>query len=210
MHALLLVVLSQAPMTPLSTSDAVDAQLKSGRDTTAVVQGTLERVEMGKGKKSWLGTALVLDDDGVVWLTYGAPPAGFARFLGQHVRVEGTLSKASSTTEQSLLAPHLLSPKTPVVEPRPLGTLIGRRVRLVGTAQNAKAGAVVLVDAEPVYVEGVPAWPEALGARRIALGGRLVRKKHLPPPVRATDGALQQGATGEQLVLEQATSPVTF
>ncbi|MDX2009821.1 MAG: hypothetical protein SFW67_06515 [Myxococcaceae bacterium] len=207
---LLTLLLAQAPMTPLTTSQALEAQLAKGHDSKASVVGTLERVTMGKGRKTWQGTALVLDDDGVVWLTYGAPPPGFDAFLGQHVRVEGTLSKARSTTEQSLIAPHLLSPSVPVAEPRALGDLLGRRVRLVGQAADAKGGAVLLVGEQPIYVMGKASWPEALLNQRVALGGRLVRKQHLPLARRSPDGAMSQGAVGEQLVLEDPTTPASF
>jgi hypothetical protein len=198
-----------AQMTPLATADAIEAGLASGKPSRAVVLGTLERVTMGKGRKTWLGTALVLDDDEVVWLSYGAPPAGFEPFLGQFVRVEGVLSKTKSTQEQSLIAPHLLSPAKPVREPRALESLVGRRVRLVGTAANAKGGAVVLVQGTPVFVSGMAAWPSGVETKRVALGGTLTATTIPAPPV-GPKGEVSAGASGEQLILERPSEPSAF
>ena len=207
MFPLTLALLAQ--MMPLSTAEAINARLASRAVSKSVVLGTLERVTMGKGKKTWQGTALVLDDDEVVWLSYGAAPDGFEASLGQFVRVEGTLSKTKSTQEQSLIAPHLLSPAKPVPEPRSLESLIGRRVGLVGTAANAKGGAVVLVQGTPVFVSSMAAWPSGVETKRVALGGKLVATVLPAPPV-GPRGEVSAGASGEQLSLEEPSAPSVF
>jgi hypothetical protein len=205
---LLASLLSGTPMPVLTTGDAVDAQLKENRERVTV-EGTLERVSMGKGSKTWLGTALVLDDGKVVWLTYAAPPAGWEVLLGKFLRVEGVLARQSSATAQSLVAPHLLSPGKPAEVARTLASLEGRPVRLAGVAENAKGGAVLLVNDEPVYVARRDSWPLGLTKQRISLGGRLVRKQYLPEATVNAKGEISQGtaAGSTQHVLENASEP---
>lgn len=74
-------------------------------------------------------------------------------------------------------------------------------VRLRGLAKNAKAGAVLLVAGEPIYVAGLDAWPSELLDREIEASGQLVERKQIPDPV-APDGSIAQGAWGTQKVLE--------
>lgn len=211
MFALLVTaVLAGEPMTDFTTGDAIEAQLKSGGGPAAVT-GTLERVTMGKGKKSWLGTALVTDDGKPVWLTYSAPPVGWEPMLGKYVRIVGTLARQTSTTQQSLMAPHLLKPELPIEVPRDVLKQLGTQVRLVGIAENAKGGAVVLVGNTPVYIVGKDSWPEALRTKRVSLGGRLVNEKYLPEATVSPKGELSQGtAGGTQTVLRDATEATAF
>jgi hypothetical protein len=78
----------------------------------------------------------------------------------------------------------------------------GHKVMLTGMARNAKAGAVIVLDGgEPVYLEGVAAWPPDLEGRKVSASGTLRQKKHIPEPV-APSGEIRQGAEGEQMVLE--------
>lgn len=209
---LVAAVLTGGPMTVITTGAAVDAQLE-GRGARVLLEGTLERATMSKGGKSWLGTALVLDDGKVVWVTYGPPPEGWEPLLGKFLRVEAALSKQSSTTEQALLAPHLVSPGTPAEVKRALSSLVGKPVRLVGLAENAKGGAVVLVDGSPVYVAKLDAWPAELSKKRVGLGGRLVNTKYLPEATVNAKGEISQGTApggGGQYVLEGATPATAF
>lgn len=205
---LLASLLSGVPMPVLTTGDAVDAQLKS-KDTRVTVEGTLERASMLKGGKTWLGTALVLDDGKVVWLTHTVPPDGWELLLGKFLRVEGVLARQSPETVQSVLAPHLLSPEKPTEVPRSLSSLEGRKVRLAGFAENAKGGAIVLVDKEPVYIAKKDGWPAAVMKQRVSLGGTLVRRKYLPEATVNAKGEISQGTAegSTQYVLEDATEP---
>lgn len=163
-------------MRTLSTAQEIDEHLRADAGR-AIVCGTLERVSMGKGRKTWLGTAIVTDDGEVVWVSYGAPPEGWESLLGSFLRVEGVFAMTKSTTEQSLIAPHLLSFGTPTVEQRPLPTLEGKLIRVVGVAQNTAPGRVVLVEQQPVSV-GSDAWPEGTVGKRVSLGGTLRRQQH--------------------------------
>ncbi|HEY3353508.1 MAG TPA: hypothetical protein VGQ83_09685 [Polyangia bacterium] len=79
----------------------------------------------------------------------------------------------------------------------------GAATTIEGVARNAKAGAVVLTaGGEPVYVQGLDAWPRDVDGKTVVATGRLVDKKLIPDPV-GPDGELRQGAVGTQRVLEQ-------
>lgn len=108
-------------------------------------------------------------------------------------------------------APHIVSMDRFLVEldrflstPPSLAAKLGSKVAIEGTARDAKGGAVVLIapGEEPVYLEGVARWPDALSGRRVAVEGTLHRKKLLPDPGVEPRTA---GAEGDQLVLESPT-----
>jgi hypothetical protein len=83
---------------------------------------------------------------------------------------------------------------------------LGTQVELKGTARDAKAGAVIVSDAgEPVYVRGLTSWPTELHGSPVAVVGTLQRRKLIPDPSVAADGAVSAGAEGEQLVLMGAS-----
>ena len=81
-----------------------------------------------------------------------------------------------------------------------LNGLHDRRVLLSGPAQDAKAGAVLLIDGVPVYIDGQDAWPEGQAGRTQRMTGILVVRKHIPDPV-GDHGQIAQGAWGQQYVL---------
>lgn len=208
MFALLVTaVLAGEPMTEFTTGDAIEAQLKKTSAGPAAVIGTLERIAVRKS----LGTALVTDDGKAVWISYGAPPPGWEPLLGKYVRVEGTLASQQAASPESMLAPHLNGPGKPVEVPREVLTLVGKHVRLVGIAENAKGGAVVLVGKSPVYIAGKDSWPEAMRTKRVSLGGTLVREQFLPVATVSPKGEVSQGtAGGSQTVLRDATEATAF
>lgn len=181
------------------------AALKERMGASVLLVGQLERVPMGKGNKQWNGTGVVLDDDTVVYVTYGPPPAGWEALLGARVRVEGTLRPSLSEHEQSLLAPHLRNPGTPKKEERALSKLVGSRVRLAGTARDAKGGAVLLIKDSPLYLAGLESWPAEATGKQVAVGGTLVNRQYLPEAKKNAKGEWSQGAAGTQLVLESPT-----
>lgn len=76
---------------------------------------------------------------------------------------------------------------------------------LVGRAENAKGGAVLLVGEVPYYVLGLDAWPDALLHQRVQVTGVPGRRQYLPEATVDASGAVSQGAVGPQDVLEDAT-----
>lgn len=85
------------------------------------------------------------------------------------------------------------------------GGHVGKAVELTGVAENAKGGAVLVVDGAPIYIRALDAWPQALRGTRVKVKGTLKSVKLIPSPTRGPKGELGQGAEGEQWVLEDAT-----
>ncbi len=86
---------------------------------------------------------------------------------------------------------------------------LGSTTTFTGRAQNAKAGAVLLMpDDTPLYIENLPAWPDASIDTYISATGLLLRNKFIPDPIN-DKGELTQGAEGEQWVLRGATWEAT-
>ncbi len=200
--AMSLMMGAPVPVPEVTASAAVQERMGG----PVVVVGQLERVPMGKGGSQWQGTAVVLDDDTVIYVTYGVPPAGWETLVGSRVRVEGVLRPSLSEHEQSLLAPHLRNPGTPKKEERAISRkLAGQHLRLSGVARNAKGGAVLMVGKSPLYLEGLQSWPAEAEGKRVAVGATVIDKQYLPEATRNAKGEWTQGATGTQLVLESAT-----
>lgn len=77
---------------------------------------------------------------------------------------------------------------------------------LTGTAMDAKSGAVlVTADETIVYIERLDYWPPDFIGKKVSVSGILKQKKIIPDPKVDSNGAVSQGGTGEQKVLEQAT-----
>jgi hypothetical protein len=201
--ALAVTLVMGAPVqVPEVTSNETVKQFMGGKVT---VVGQLERVPIAKGKGEWQGTAVVLDDDTIIYVSYAAPPAGWEALLGSRVRVEGMLRPSLSEHEQSLLAPHLRDPGTPKKEERALSKLDGSRVRLSGIAQNAKGGAVLMVKETPYYLEKLESWPTEVTGKLVGVGGKLADKQYLPQAFKNAKGEISQGAEGTQNVIEAPT-----
>jgi hypothetical protein len=192
------LLMTGAPVPEVTNAETV----KQHMGASVAVVGQLERVAIWKGKSEWQGTALVLDDDTIVYVSYAAPPAGWEAFIGVRVRVEGLLRPSLNDHEQSLMAPHLREPRTPKKEDRTISKLVGTRVRLSGIARDAKGGAVLLINDSPLYLAGLESWPSAVQGKQVAVGGKLVDKQYLPQATRNAKGEVSQGAEGSQLVLE--------
>lgn len=193
MTALLLAtLLGGAPM-PEVTS-ATLAQRHLGVRVTLV--GVLEHVTtLHRGTKPETIIAVVLDDDTVVWVGDQAPDRHWASLLGARISVDGVLEGDAPSLK-------LRATGQPVRQQRPVSALVGGRVRLGGTARDAKGGAVLLVGDEPVYLAGLDAWPAKVSGKAMVVTGTLVSRQHLPEASRDARGAISQGATGKQLVLD--------
>ncbi len=87
-------------------------------------------------------------------------------------------------------------------------------VRLVGVAQDAKGGAVVLIEGAPVYLEGVDAWPEGLrGAVVRVVGATMAQRPYLPEATVGPDGAVSQGVepgTESSVITEPSWTALGF
>jgi hypothetical protein len=81
--------------------------------------------------------------------------------------------------------------------------VIGKEIALSGVAFDAKAGAVLkLKDNNIVYIQNLSSWPsESLRMQQIVIG-TIQKKKMIPDPKVDANGAISQGAYGEQYVLE--------
>lgn len=83
------------------------------------------------------------------------------------------------------------------------GERFTERFEVLGTAHNAKAGAVIEThDRRVVYLEGVAAWPPGWEGATVSARGILRKKKIIPDPL-GPNGELAAGAEGEQWVLER-------
>ena len=105
----------------------------------------------------------------------------------------------------SALRAELKKHMTPVLVQKAaqLQGLQGRRVTLHGIARDAKAGAVLLLDEVPVYMDSLDAWSPEQQGRSLRMTGTLLVRKHIADPIDAR-GAVVQGAWGEQFVLADA------
>ena len=197
----LMVMGAPGPVPEVTSNDAVKTQM--GNKVNVI--GQLERVPIAKGKNEWQGTAIVLDDDTTIYVSYAEPPAGWESFIGQRIRVEGNLRPNLSEHEQSLIAPHLRQFGTPKKEERSLGKVMNTRVRISGVAQNAKGGAVLMVNNAPWYLEKLDSWPTEVIGTLVGVSGKLVDKQYLPQGGKNAKGEWMQGAEGTQNVIEAPT-----
>jgi hypothetical protein len=79
----------------------------------------------------------------------------------------------------------------------------GKTVTLEGTAENAKAGAIVMAkDGSPVYIDGLEdGWPADVSRKRVRVTGVLREEKRIPDPGFDPHTA---GAFGTQTILYDA------
>jgi hypothetical protein len=147
-----------------------------------------------------------------------SPPRVYALSLCGHywLRVEGQVARGAiraplgpSGQAESMaltrLRSELLARSEPLVIRRAaqLKGLHRRRVILTGLAENAKAGAVLIVDGVPVYMDDLDTWPDDQRGRSLRMAGSLQRRKRLPAP-ETSRGEQVASAPLEQLVLVDA------
>ena len=83
--------------------------------------------------------------------------------------------------------------------------MIGKKITLVGLAVDAKAGAsIMLNDNSTIYVQEWDHWDSNFLGKRVRVTGTLISKKFIPDVKIDENGAISQGAPGDQLVLENA------
>ncbi len=80
---------------------------------------------------------------------------------------------------------------------------IGEKVTLEGTAQNSKAGAVLLLGTgNVIWIRRKGSWDDTRVGKEITLTGILRREKYIPNHMTSDDGGISQGAEGLQYTLE--------
>ena len=79
------------------------------------------------------------------------------------------------------------------------------RVRISGVAQNAKGGAVLMVNNAPWYLEKLDSWPTEVIGKLVGVSGKLVDKQYLPQGGKNAKGEWMQGGEGTQNVIEAPT-----
>lgn len=70
----------------------------------------------------------------------------------------------------------------------------------IGTAQNAKGGAVLITSVQVLYLENKSEWEEEFLGKEVSVTGKLEERKIFPDPVNEK-GEIVQGAWGTQWVL---------
>ncbi len=86
-----------------------------------------------------------------------------------------------------------------------LEKFIGQKITLIGTAKDAKGGAVIITtDTHVIYIKGLDFWSSELLDKHVSVSGLLKQEKFIPDPVLSKNGGISCGAIGEQLVLEKA------
>jgi hypothetical protein len=79
---------------------------------------------------------------------------------------------------------------------------------LTGTAQNAKAGAVIMTDdGRMLYVSGMSGWPKGVDGETIVVTGVVASEDVVPAAVQAPDGTWSQGKkeAGADLIIREAS-----
>ncbi|MEI8289221.1 MAG: hypothetical protein WCH99_07075 [Verrucomicrobiota bacterium] len=80
---------------------------------------------------------------------------------------------------------------------------IGRRVTLRGTAQNAKLGAIILIEDFPIYVSGLDAWKAYLVGKPVEVTGTLAKSGG--PAIQTNEfGGVSAGVGGPIYSLENS------
>lgn len=84
--------------------------------------------------------------------------------------------------------------------------MLDQQVTLVGTADNAYVGAlVVLSDSTTIYVGGLDEWDEALYGKEVRVTGTLRKRKLAPDPEVNEKGEHSHGMHGRVTVVDDAT-----
>lgn len=81
--------------------------------------------------------------------------------------------------------------------------LFGKEITLLGVAFDSKAGAVLKVENDIiVYIYDLASWPDEFLRQQMCVTGTLQKKKIIPDVTIDENGAISQGAPGDQYLLE--------
>ena len=73
-----------------------------------------------------------------------------------------------------------------------------------GTARNAMAGAVVVTDDGPVYIDGLERWDDSLDGSEVRVTGTLGRGSAAPQASTNDKGEVSHGMEGDNLIIRDA------
>ena len=59
--------------------------------------------------------------------------------------------------------------------------MVGQIVTFQGKAYNAKMGAIIIVEDEPIYIENLGFWPDDILEKNVVVKGKLSYKQYLSP-----------------------------
>jgi hypothetical protein len=80
-----------------------------------------------------------------------------------------------------------------------------KKINVTGTAQNAKAGAVVVTtDNSVYYIEGMDSWSEEVLNTQVKVSGELHEVNHDEKDLVNEKGEYSQGMTGTQKIIRKA------
>ena len=86
-----------------------------------------------------------------------------------------------------------------------LHDLIDQNAQFTGRAEDAKGGAVVVLqNQEVIYIRNLSFWDEEIVGKQVSIKGIVRSEKYIPDPEVAEDGVISQGAIGSQYVLDDA------
>lgn len=75
---------------------------------------------------------------------------------------------------------------------------------LVGEAQSAMSGPILIVNGEAIEVPSVGEWPDEVIGRQVRVTGTSGSAKMMPSPVVGADGGMSHGAAGISATLSGA------
>ena len=107
----------------------------------------------------------------------------------------------------SLLIACAHAPPEPPAGSAPAGftSWVGQKVHLEGQAADAKLGAVVLVDGEPVYLKGMLAWPADVTGKTVRVNGILEEDSHEDEILLGPNGEQSASMAGSQWLIDRPT-----
>jgi len=86
-----------------------------------------------------------------------------------------------------------------------LHDIINQTASFSGRAENAKGGAVVVLQNQGViYVRNLSSWKDEVIGKQVSIKGIVRLEKYIPDPYISEDGGISQGAIGSQYVLDDA------
>jgi len=81
--------------------------------------------------------------------------------------------------------------------------LLNKEISMKGLAVVSKAGACIKLAEDIVFIQNKYDWEDDELNKLVVVTGTLVEKKFIPDPIVDENGAISQGAEGNQFVLEE-------